>query len=1244
MTPSDDKSRLCPKCGTSIPGRKATCPSCGTKLRSPARSRCPSCGELIPRNSKKCPICNVDIPERPARARSKAVKKTEDQHVTDLVETEPPQAKEQDNKPTCPKCGALLTGTESRCPKCDQEPVDESGTRCQVCGTTVEKGLRECSNCGFAVDGISDVAKPVVSPDSTPVDKSPGRVRTRKRVDSQPCPSCGVMIPKSLQKCPVCLASFGATKPQEEAPRPETDLPEVQRTELTAPASAKVEEVAMKPTRRRTLKTAKVATVPVPSLKSAGGRTNGAGHVNGLRKTSGTDAVRGESFVNGSGISNGLGARSKGIPAGRASFLTRWQFLAVLVALIIVISTFVFLSYSNNSEKFSIDGDFADWAGSTTYGSVIQSTAPATNITEWSIATQSSDLFFYLRTEANMMSSPSAESYYLFVDSDGSNSTGYVMESIGADYMLELTGWDSAVKSTSLSRYSSSSDQYNWTAWTSIGSLSHSLDNSRLEARATMPEALGQTAMFVLVSRDSADRGSVSCIAPLKGGVLVVEQVPSADVAATGVLPKSSSVTLLTLKFKCEGQGGSVGKVNPTVKGAPLANQVPAFSLGKGEQHEITITVDTSAAPNGRFVAAEMLASDIVSSFAHVEVLGGGASAYVGSPPSVVTIDGAFADWEGRTSVDQNPMPATSPSTDINQVGNVNTTHDSYFYVSVMGEMCSGTFVPAAVSKPAGTGGGGTVIPARRTAEDVLRIYVDSDRSISTGNPMALDSKLIGADQMIEVKGLFGRMTSMKEFDYSSTGSWVQTNDVVNAAKDEKRMEIGVSAASIGGSTDVDFIVETTTWNGRSDLATFDPASMSTSTRTWIVEPSTASPYATSMSYQRKTFYDGTNYWSLYFDGKDTVHKYSVDDGQTWTNNGPVFATAGVNETSIWYDSLNSTVYAIGDTSTASNRVYVQVGKVDAAAHTISWAASDVGPKTSSVALAGKNTYLSKDLKGYLWVLSSNCTVLGSYQLSAFRSSAVDNASSWVFTGQMLAAASTTDNVKGSIVPAGSGSNVWAIYAYNGNVGGRKYTVTWSAQSTIFPTTGGSSKANTDNSPPSVVVDGKGVVHVVYGNGYKWGGISIPRILYSHNNTGLTTFAPSLSLDPLEPLNVGDYYPTISLDVSTSDLHVFWLRSVSTTTFAPITVMGSMCVSGTWSNITIDQQTNFTKQYLTSVYSVSGGSMICWQWTQNTTAPYNVLFDRTQVPELGMMPLVILVLLAVIVLSVGTRGKGRSRP
>jgi hypothetical protein len=56
-------------------------------------------------------------------------------------------------------------------------------------------------------------------------------------------------------------------------------------------------------------------------------------------------------------------------------------------------------------------------------------------------------------------------------------------------------------------------------------------------------------------------------------------------------------------------------------------------------------------------------------------------------------------------------------------------------------------------------------------------------------------------------------------------------------------------------------------------------------------------------------------------------------------------------------------------------------------------------------------------------------------------------------------------------------------------------------------------------------------------------------------------------------------------------------------------------VSGTWNFVDIGTQTSYTKQYLTSVYSVTGAYKICWLWTQNTSAPIQVYFDK--IPEFG---------------------------
>ena len=830
-----------------------------------------------------------------------------------------------------------------------------------------------------------------------------------------------------------------------------------------------------------------------------------------------------------------------------------------------------------------------------------------------------------------MMASSEAESYYLLVDSDNSSSTGYDMGAIGAEYMLQLTGWNHTVESSSLSRYSSSSDRLNWNAWDSLGSLSHSTNGDRIEACAAMPITLGNSARFMMLSKDWMERGAVSYAAPLKGTVLLIEQDPTDEVASDGLVPKLNSVNVLTLRLTSEVGSGTVEQIDLVAEGAPVVAQTMGFSLKDGETRVVTIAVDTSVATIGQDISVELLNSGVVSSYDCVEIVGTGASAYVSSPPTTITIDGAFADWEGRLSTDLDTIPVTKPSVDIDKVGNVSNSGDSYFYISVEGEICSGAYVPAKVAKPSGSGGGGggVVTPTRQTAEDIMRIYVDSDKSNLTGQQVTLDSKLIGADQLIEVKGLFGKITSTKEFDYSQSSKWTETNDVVKAVNDAQRMEIGVTAASLDGSSDIDFIVESTSWKGQEDLATFYPSS-SASTRTWVVEPITTSPFATSMSYQRKMFYDGVNYWSFFFNGADTVCKYSMDDGHTWVFSGRVFTTPGVNETSIWYDSTAKTVYAVGDTSTARRSVSIQVGTVNAPTHTISWANIDSELTTSSNPLSGKNTYISKDLNGYLWVLSANLTkVKPEHDLSAFKSTAVNDTSSWVNTGEILPYGEYESNSKGSIVPAGSGSDMWAVYTYEGYVAAKKYHGTWPAvwdERLIYAGEKKGSWDNTDNSPPSVVVDGNGVVHVVYGTGFiDVSGRSVPRIQYSHSNTDLT-FTAGLNLDESSE-SIGNYYPTISLETSTDSLYVLWLQS--DTTLAPKTVIGKKCVSGTWSWMTIEPQTSYTKLYMTSVYSISGQYKVCWQWTQNTTSQIEVLYDSTWIPEFENFTLPIFGIIAI---------------
>jgi predicted amidophosphoribosyltransferase len=836
---------ICPACGLAIEGDEKTCPRCGWEFSRPVKFDCPYCGALIPVKAEACPVCGIGLKGLSSAAKSQSIDKVRAVLLADYEELKRSETEAKEKRFKCPKCGALLDGSEPTCPECSQFLITQTGLKCPVCSTAIEKRRRKCPKCGISLSSTRREALPMVP--FVPEQVAEPGVEAEGSAVSGTCPVCGATFQGDSLRCPGCGADLARTRPKplptEVTPPPiSTPVPVVgaaaESKKIRRVRSAKKVPPFSVGQTPEVVESSPPSEPEMPAEASAPGtelertttvdysaKEGPRGMSNGLARTNGARPRVGESFVNGTGISNGLGPRKRAGSAKRPMSARRWQFIAVLVVLALLIPAFMYMSYESKKSNLVIDGKFQDWADIATYGTRIASSSSSSNITEWSVTTQTNDLYLYFKTQDPMMSSSDPESFYLFVDSDGNNGTGYAMESIGADYLLVLTGWDNAVNSSSLQEYSSTTDQLDWNAWTYISSLTYSSDGLRMEAKAALPSALGGAAKFILVSKDSSERGSVSYLAPIKGAGLLVTLTPSTEVSTDGIVPKSNSVAMVTLKFTAEGGGGTVEQIHPYVVGGFLATQPSSFSLKAGEVRELTLFVDTTASSDGQLVSLQMSAENITSTFASVEMDGSSEDAYVVSPPPGITIDGAFADWSGRLSADADTIPVSDPDVDITAVGNVSGPANSYFYVSVEGQMCNGAFVPATVAKPSGSGGG-VVVHTRKTAEDILRIYVDSDRSNSTGQSVSLGPKVIGADQMIEVRGLFGRITSSAEFVRSPTGTWVETAYTVDAAKDSQRIEIGVSAASLGGSADVDFIVETTAWNGRGDFATFDPSAM----------------------------------------------------------------------------------------------------------------------------------------------------------------------------------------------------------------------------------------------------------------------------------------------------------------------------------------------------------------------------------------------------------------------------------
>jgi len=1119
----------------------------------------------------------------------------------------------------CPLCGNKVPPNVTKCPVCATElqqvvrrkppaeavlvrgkddylrkeipkiELPETRHLCPLCAMNLTGDETKCPRCGI----------PLVSEETM-----------------LECPECGALTPAGSRSCPNCGIGF-EEKPEVLGPTPLEEIPPppIPPSPIRRPVEPVPEAVT--------------AVTAGPQAVPREGLVNGRG------------AVSGTGFVNGTGMINGtkLEGRPSVSVKRQKMFITRWQVLAVVVALVIVIPTFIYLSYSQEPAGISIDGSFGDWSDIEKHGMWISSMSSAINFEEWAVQTDSAALCFYLRVQGQLMGSGDVNSFYLFADSDNQPTTGYAVSGIGAEYLIQLHGWNGSVQLTSVEEFSSAGgDQYDWNAWENIGSASSVKSSDELEGMAELPVSLSSSAKLILMSQDNLERKAVSYAIPAKGGVLVVEQEIGPGVQSTGIVSSSPNVSIMRLKLTSEGSGGTMTSVVPTVLGASPASTIGPISLDTGETQIVDFEIDTSLSTPGSLVTCYVASSGVTSSYSQLSIIGDPVRAYVSSAPASIQIDGAFGDWEGRITADSDSLYVGNLNIDVNEVGAVNESAASSFYVSVEGEMCGGTFVPMLKMKPSG-GGGGVVVPSRKTGEDILRIYIDSDLIATTGYPLSLSSKVIGADYLIEVRGLNGGIVAKSFMEYAA-GQWIYVPSTVNAANDVQRIEVGISSTSIDGSSSIDFIVETTDWSGRKDFATAVPQGAYVLTTgilaaiepdRWIVDGSTTSPSATAMSYQRKLFYDGTNYWSFYFDGSDTVYKYSSNGGQTWSSTTRAFVTySGVNEVSIWYDFSNKIVYTVGDNSGVTTNVYVRRGTVTTSPASISWG-SESTCFVSTNGLGGKNAFICKDASGYLWILSTNLTSTAPtrYDLSAYRSSSPDSVSAWTYSGSMLTAdVLNQPNIKGTILPAGTGSDVWAIYMYDGSVFSRKYTGTWGGEESIYVNT--QNLGNQDEAPASAVVDANGVVHVVYGSGDQVATILKPRIYYKHN-AGVGWPGAATRIDSGAGPNDAGFYPSISLDSSTGGTYFFWIERK----WNPAdswSIMGKKNVSGSWSFIPIgNPDTASPKQYQTSIYSVPGESNMCWQWTQNTTGTIEVIFDRIPEFDQVIIPVLFVILLFIAV-------------
>ena len=152
----------CFKCGRIVRSGDTECPRCGLQFGPGTLFECPFCCGLVWRNATTCSTCGIDLTKF-----SEGVEKTSagfdmDQFVDTIITTEVEQMKSTVRRVSCPGCGLMIRGDETKCPRCDL-PLEEAQVDCPVCGEQIPISSQSCPRCSAAfVEAGSQASSEVV--------------------------------------------------------------------------------------------------------------------------------------------------------------------------------------------------------------------------------------------------------------------------------------------------------------------------------------------------------------------------------------------------------------------------------------------------------------------------------------------------------------------------------------------------------------------------------------------------------------------------------------------------------------------------------------------------------------------------------------------------------------------------------------------------------------------------------------------------------------------------------------------------------------------------------------------------------------------------------------------------------------------------------------------------------------------------------------------------------------------------
>ncbi len=231
-------------------------------------------------------------------------------------------------------------------------------------------------------------------------------------------------------------------------------------------------------------------------LGRTNGLTNGLGRTNGL--TNGLGRTNG--ITNGlgrtNGLTNGLGrARPAGFHSSGLRAMMRnagWKlYLIPLVSVALLLMPLFFVpEYAGPAYPIRIDGVFDDWTPfsrlDTTTGSVSNANV---DIVRFGVVDNLGPFAFYVQVRGIALQGGgpapgTMDTVRVFIDIDGTRATGYQVDGLGADRMIEISGHGGSVLSSRLWEFDSNRDVRDWNGWIKGTGTPAAASASQIEATA----------------------------------------------------------------------------------------------------------------------------------------------------------------------------------------------------------------------------------------------------------------------------------------------------------------------------------------------------------------------------------------------------------------------------------------------------------------------------------------------------------------------------------------------------------------------------------------------------------------------------------------------------------------------------------------------------------------------------------------------------------------------------------------